>query len=293
MLVWTLGTALALPFPIQAMLTAFSAAVIGVLLFWLYRRLRYNAWPAAEAGVVVAALAVNAIVVAAVIADHNAIPAAVACAALIPAIRRLESVGDVQAEMSFGLVLPLLFLARPTTSLLIPILAAFGAFSDPTARSDRRAFVAMFLVAIMPSLLIVVGMIGLLGGTEAARISREVYVTAFRPELLGAAEARAFLVPATIAILPFTATAGPPPPQGPAATALERACRPCSAGWPPRRRRRLFLADHARNPCPRLPGQFRVLAVGRPPDALFRRVSAGLLVLAAAMSWILSRRLAR
>jgi hypothetical protein len=286
LLVWTLGTALALPFPMQAMLTALSAAVVGVVLFWLHRRLLYNDWPAGEAVVVVGGLALNAIVVAAVIGDHNAIPATIACAALIPAIRRLESVGDVQAEMSFGLVLPLLFLARPTTSLLIPVLAAFGAFSDPTARSDRRAFVAMFLVAVMPALLIATGLIGIMGGTESARIFRDVYLDALRPRLLGIAEARAFLVPAGIAILPFaTVTIG-------YWLNRDRRRQPWSAvavlvlplgflvgavlfAWPttPATPILVFLAGFA-----------SWLAVAR-LSSVFRRVSAALVVLSAAMSW--------
>ena len=126
------------------------------------------------------------------------------------------------------------------------------------------------------------------GGTEAARIFREVYVTAFRPELLGAAEARAFLVPATIAILPFTAvTAG-------YLLRKDRRRQPWSAlavlvlpvgllagavvfSWPitPATPVLVFLASFA-----------SWLSVAR-LTPVFRRVSAGLLVLAAAMSWTL------
>jgi hypothetical protein len=80
-----------------------------------------------------------------------------ACAAVVPAIRRLESVGDVQAEMSFGLVLPLLFLAGPTMTLLVPVLALFGAASDPSVRTEPRALAAMIIVSIKPSVLILVG----------------------------------------------------------------------------------------------------------------------------------------
>jgi len=290
LLTWTLGTALGLPFPMTAMLTAISAAFVGVLLLWLYRRLIYNSWPGIEAVAVITGLALNAVVIGAVTYDHNAIPAAIACAALVPAIRRLESVGDVQAEMSFGLVLPLLFLARPTTAMLIPILAAFGAISDPTARSDRRAFIAMFLVAVMPSLLIVAGLVGLLGGTEAEHLFRDVYIDAFRPRLLGYEDARAFLVPAGIAILPFAVvTSGyclNPDRRRQPWSAVTVIALPIGflAGavlfsWPitPATPILVFLAGFA-----------SWLSVAR-LSPIFRRVSAALLILAAAASWTLLR----
>src|SRR5262249_33869102 len=151
--------------------------------------------------------------VGAVMGDHSAIPLMLACAAVVPGIRRLESVGDAQAEMSFGLVLPFLFLAGPATAVLIPALSLFGAQSDPIARRDARAFAAMFLVAIMPTLLVIAGMFAMLGGGDAWQLFRAIYVQAFRPRLLGWSEARLVLglagltiVPAALVILAYCFT---------------------------------------------------------------------------------------
>ena len=200
--VWLLGM-LPLPVPIEARLAIFSAAVLGALLAWFYQRLVYNDWPILEALVFVACLASNSIIVSAVTADHRAIPLLLACAIVVPGMRRLEAVGDVQAEMSFGLVLPLLFLAGPMTALLIPVLAAFGAWSDPDARRDGRAFVAMFLIAIMPTLLVLTGMFGMLGIADAVRLFDEVYAHILAPALLGPDEARLFLATFAYTVLPF------------------------------------------------------------------------------------------
>jgi hypothetical protein len=205
LVVWLMG---ALPWRLPTMLTIFSICVIGALLAWLYRRLIYNGWSIIEAVCLVACLAGHSVVIASIVADHRAIPVMLACAAIVPAIRRLESVGDAQAEMSFGLVLPLLFLAGPTTTLLIPMLAVFGAASDPLARSDHRAFIAMFLVAIMPTTLVLVGIFGMLGGGEAARIFQTVYVAAFKPQPHLSAALVPLSMMAAYTILPFAILIG-------------------------------------------------------------------------------------
>jgi hypothetical protein len=192
-----------LPGPLPVQLTAFSACVIGGLLAWLYRRLLFNGWPVAEALLLVLALAAHAVIVGAVIANHRAIPVILACAAVVPAIRRLESVGDVQAEMSFGLVLPLLFLAGPTMTLLVPVLALFGAASDPNVRTDPRALAAMFIVSIMPTVLIMVGLFGMLGGTEASRLFTDVYAARFHLYRLDPEAVRPLLAMTATAVLPF------------------------------------------------------------------------------------------
>jgi hypothetical protein len=204
MVVWLLG---ALPFdlPLNTLLAVFSAGVLGALIAWLYRRLIYNDWPSFEALVFVGALACNSFIVSAVTADHRVIPLMLACAAVVPGIRRLESVGDVQAEMSFGLLLPLLFLAGPSTALLIPMLAVFGALSDSETRRNRSAFVAMFLVAIMPTLLVLTGLVGMLGVGEAVRLATEIYGPAFQPEPLPRSEWSPFLLIFAYAVLPFAA----------------------------------------------------------------------------------------
>jgi hypothetical protein len=61
--------------------------------------------------------------------------------------------------MGFGLVLPLFLLAGPLTTPLVPVLAVLSALSDPEARRDFRAFFAMFLVAILPSLIVLMALL--------------------------------------------------------------------------------------------------------------------------------------
>jgi hypothetical protein len=202
LVVWLL-TALPTSLSPNTMLAVFSAGVLGALIAWLYRRLIYNDWPVFEALIFVGALACNSFIVSAVTADHRVIPLMLACAAVIPGIRRLESVGDVQAEMSFGLLLPLLFLAGPATTLLIPMLAVFGALSDSETRRNHSAFVAMFLVAVMPTLLVLTGLVGMLGIDEAVRLATEIYGPAFQPEVLSRGKWTPFLVIFAYAVLPF------------------------------------------------------------------------------------------
>jgi hypothetical protein len=201
LVVWLLA-GIHLPWPPPVVLAVSSAGVVGALLAWLYHRLIYNEWTPPEAIAFIACLASNAVLVGAVMGDHSAIPLMLACAAVVPGIRRLESVGDAQAEMSFGLVLPFLFLAGPATAVLIPALAVFGAESDPLARRDARAFVAMFLVAIMPTLLVMAGMFAMLGAANAVHLFEEIYVRAFRPHLLAFDDVRLVLGLCGLTVLP-------------------------------------------------------------------------------------------
>lgn len=143
----------------QALLSLVSGVAAGFGAALLLVNLRRNEWPFWQAALVVALLASNALILYAVTAAHGAIPLIFACALMIPFIRRLESVGDVQAEMGFGLVLPLFLLAGPATAPLVPLLAVMSALTDPTARRDWRAFIAMFLVAILPSLIVLAGLL--------------------------------------------------------------------------------------------------------------------------------------
>jgi len=57
-------------------------------------------------------------------------------------------------------MLPLLLLASPTTTPLILPLAVASALADRDGRRDIRAFVAMVLVAVLPSIIVAVGVIG-------------------------------------------------------------------------------------------------------------------------------------
>lgn len=195
--------ALPWPWPIEAVLAVVAACVLGILIAWLYERLVYNDWTRIEALLFVVFLTGSAAIVASLTDDHRAIATMVACIAVVPGIRRIESVGDVQANMSFGLVLPLLFLAGPPLAPLILPLALFGALADPVARHDWRAFVAMFLVAIMPTLLVFTGMIGLFGISEVMRLVTRVYVPAFSFARLDQAATQALVTQLVYTVLPF------------------------------------------------------------------------------------------
>jgi hypothetical protein len=272
--------------PPQMALIAFATLLMSLLIAWLYERLLYNDWSTPGALLVVAALACNAAIPGVVASGQWAIATIVACILLVPGIRRVESVGDVQANMSFGLVLPVLFLAGPAMAPLILPLALFGALSDIDARRDIRAFVAMFLVAIMPTLLVLTGMLGMFGFAETGSIIAEVYVPSFTPSSSGADAIRPILTVAAYMILPFVLLIGA------YMAAIDRRWQPVSAavvlalplyliagasyfGWPM---------------APSLPlvaflGAFASwLSVARlQPN--YRRLALALLILTAALSW--------
>src|SRR5690606_38994961 len=108
-----LADALPAEAPRNVILALAAACFVGLMLAWLFRRLLYNNWPPLEAVALIAGVAGNAVLVGAITVDRTAVPVMLAAAALIPAIRRMEAVGDVQAEMGFGLVLAILVLASP------------------------------------------------------------------------------------------------------------------------------------------------------------------------------------
>jgi hypothetical protein len=135
--------------------------VVGLFAALLFANLRRNDWRTWRASAVVLFLAGNALALYAITAAVSAIPLILACALIVPSIRRLESVGDVQAEMGFGMVLPLFLLAGPLTTPLVPVLAVMSALTDPEARRDFRAFIAMFLVAILPSLIVLFALLSM------------------------------------------------------------------------------------------------------------------------------------
>lgn len=144
----------------QTALSLIAAVLSGALLGVLYARLRANGWYALGAFGIIAAFAVHAAELHTLTASARAIPLYIAFAALIPAIRSLEDVGDVQSAIGLGLLLPLLLLASPTGTLLILPLALGAALSNADARRDPRAFVAMLLVGILPTIIVAIGIIG-------------------------------------------------------------------------------------------------------------------------------------
>lgn len=170
----------------QSVLSLVGAAAAGAILGVLYGRLRATGWYSIGALLVIAALGTHALALYAVTGGSRAIPLLVAFAALIPAIRALESVGDVQSAISLGLMLPLLLLASPTTTPLILPLAVASALADRDGRRDIRAFVAMVLVAVLPSIIVAVGVIGFTAqaGFDVTKLVLP-YVADFRAIALG------------------------------------------------------------------------------------------------------------
>jgi hypothetical protein len=126
----------------------------GALFGLLYHNLRDSNWPAAGAVAVLATVALNPFLLYTITAASLPTPMLVAFVLLIPTIRRLEAIGDVQAEVTLGLALPLLLLAGPQTTPLILPLAVLSVFWNPDARRDVRAFGAMFLVALLPTVMV-------------------------------------------------------------------------------------------------------------------------------------------
>jgi hypothetical protein len=146
----------------QAALSLIAALAGGLSFGVLYERLRANGWVAGGALLVLLTIMPHAGVLYTITAQSRAIPLLIAVAALIPSIRQLESVGDVQSAIGLGLLLPLLLLASPLTTPLIVPLAVGIALANPDGRRDPRAFVAMLLVALLPTVIVAIGILGFL-----------------------------------------------------------------------------------------------------------------------------------
>lgn len=144
----------------QLVLSLVAAGATGLMFGVLYDRLRQNGWFAIGATLLLVAFALHAGELYALTASSRAIPIYIAFAALIPAIRMLEDIGDVQSAIALGLLLPLLLLASPVAAPLILPLAVAAALANPDARRDGRAFVAMMLVAVLPTIIVALGIIG-------------------------------------------------------------------------------------------------------------------------------------
>ena len=143
----------------QTTLSLISAVAAGLAFGVLYERMRAHGWLAIGAVLVLLALGLHAGVLYTITAQSRAIPLYIAIAALIPAIRSMEEVGDVQAAIGLGLVLPLLLLASPSVTPLILPLAVGIALANPDARRDLRAFAAMLLVALLPTIIVAIGIL--------------------------------------------------------------------------------------------------------------------------------------
>ena len=146
---------------LQHLILSVTAALVSGLAFGaLYDRLRSNGWFRIGAFAVLTALLLHAGVLYTLTASAADLPLYIAFAALIPSIRALEEVGDVQSAIGLGLLLPLLLLASPAATVLILPLAFASALADPDARRDPRAFVAMLLVTVLPTIIVALGIVG-------------------------------------------------------------------------------------------------------------------------------------
>ena len=148
-----------LPGPViqEAVLSVLASVLLGIGLELLYRRLRAALWSPIGGLMVVATVLLHAATVFVLTADAGYIPTVLALAALVPAIWSMETVGDVQSAIGFGLWLPLLLLAGPLTALLILPLTLAAALANGDARRHSWAFLAMLLVTILPSVIVAIG----------------------------------------------------------------------------------------------------------------------------------------
>ena len=145
----------------QQQILSLTAAVFAGLAFGLlYDRMRANGWTIVGSVLMLLLLASHANVLYAITAASRGLPLYFAFAAIIPAIRKMEEVGDVQSTIGLGLLMPLVLLAGPLTTPLIIPLALGAALADPDGRRDPRAFVAMLLVALIPALIVAIGVVG-------------------------------------------------------------------------------------------------------------------------------------
>lgn len=166
----------------QVALALISAVVAGGLLSLFTARLRRTSWDAWTTVLSVGGLAGNILVLYTVTAASPVLPLSLSLAVLVPGIYAFERNRDVQSIISLGLSLPLLLLASPVTAPLVIPLGVGIALATPDGRSDPRAFVAMALVVLLPSLIVAVGIIGFASqnGIGAADLLLP-YIMAFRP----------------------------------------------------------------------------------------------------------------
>lgn len=130
-------------------------ACVGALL--TYRFLLVSGWPAIQAALALGLVACHGVLIYATTSASSEFPVLLSAAALIPAQRRLEAVGDVRSVINYSLTLTLLLLAGPPLAALIPLLVLAVPFHEAEARRKPQVFAAMLLVAVIPTLIIITG----------------------------------------------------------------------------------------------------------------------------------------
>jgi hypothetical protein len=163
-----------------------------------YRALRGSDWPAFQALLALCLVAGQGTLIYAVTTASPEFLLILAAGILIPARRRLEAVGDVQSVINYGLTLPLLLMAGPPLSALIPLLVLAVPLREPEARRKPQVFGAMLLVAIVPALIIIAGVWAM---AARAGIGIDAFVTPFGDAFARVASSptRALLLLATTA----------------------------------------------------------------------------------------------
>lgn len=136
------------------------ASVAAVL---SYRFLRVSDWPGVQALLAVVLLASHGVLLYSVTTASPEFLVILAVGVLIPAQRRLEAVGDVQAIINYGLTLPLLLMAGPSVAALIVLLVLAVPFREAEARQKPQVFAAMLLVAVVPALIVIAGVLAMAG----------------------------------------------------------------------------------------------------------------------------------
>lgn len=128
-----------------------------------YRFLLVSGWPAVQAAFALALVASHGMLIYATTTASAEFVVLLSAAALIPAQRRLEAVGDVRSVINYSLTLTLLLMAGPPLAALIPLLVLAVPFHEAEARLKVQVFAAMLLVAAIPTLIIITGVWAMAG----------------------------------------------------------------------------------------------------------------------------------
>lgn len=146
--------------PITDLNTGLTLVYVGlasVMALAAFRLLQESDWPAPMALLAIVLVAGHGVMLHAVTQTAPEFLLVLVAALLIPATRRLEAVGDVQAIINLGLTLPLLLLGGPPLLALVPVLVFAVPLSQSEARGNAGVFGSLLLVAVVPVLIVIAG----------------------------------------------------------------------------------------------------------------------------------------
>lgn len=133
-------------------------AAVTALLFGLgFEGWRRQGWSIGLGVALLLAIAARPSVLYLVTVASESSPIVLALVALVVVARKMETARDVQAQISFGIVLALMAIAAPFLALLALPLAIVAALTDRDARSSLRVFLSLFFVLITPTLIVAIG----------------------------------------------------------------------------------------------------------------------------------------